>query len=322
MTTNVGDPRARLNRPTLALIPRVADSLSFLYINFCRVIQDDTGVTALIAADNRTDTVSLPTAALSCLILGPGTSITTPAQATLARHGTTVVHAGDGGVRAYASTISDSHNSRWLEQQASNWADPNQHLEVAKRLYQTRFPDRLPSNVTIDRLRGFEGQRMKALYRTHAQQHRLRPFKRNYDPHDWEESDPVNKALSAANTCLYGIVHSAITAIGASPGLGFIHKGKALAFVYDIADIYKAELTIPLAFSLHSSVDPEREARIRLREGLQLFKLMPRIIDDIKYILTPEEGVEDGVHERSHRNLVHLWDPVVGAVEAGRNYAD
>ncbi|GAA5014548.1 hypothetical protein GCM10025734_62160 [Kitasatospora paranensis] len=163
-----------------------------------------------------------------------------------------------------------------------------------------------------------EGQRVKAHYRLLAQQHRIGRFRRAYDPASWDTQDPVNLALSSANTCLYGIVHAALLAIGCSPALGFVHSGNQQAFVYDIADLYKAELTIPLAFSLHSSPQPEAEARRSFRHGLRLFKLLPRIVADVQRLLAPDQEIELPDPEEQ---LVDLWDPVAGAIPGGVNYA-
>jgi CRISPR-associated protein Cas1 len=141
------------------MLPRVADSLSFLYLDMVRVVQDDTGVCAQIqVGDDRTDLVYIPTAALSCLLLGPGVSITTPALTTLARHGTSVVCVGAGGVRAYAGILPDSLTTHWLEQQVAAWTDPDRRLEVATQMYGMRFVDaELPDTVTLEQLRGMEG---------------------------------------------------------------------------------------------------------------------------------------------------------------------
>lgn len=197
-----GDARRRLAAPTLAMLPRVADSLSFLYLDMVRIIQDDTGVCAQIqAGNNRTDLVYIPTAALSCLLLGPGVSITTPALTTLARHGTSVVCVGAGGVRAYAGILPDSLTTHWLEQQAAAWTDPAQRLDVAIRMYQKRFAETdMPDITSLEQLRGMEGHRMKAFYKILAQQHGIGRFRRNYHPDQWHAQDPVNLALSAANT--------------------------------------------------------------------------------------------------------------------------
>ncbi|MFC1417756.1 type I-E CRISPR-associated endonuclease Cas1e [Streptacidiphilus cavernicola] len=317
------DARAKLAAPTLAMLPKIADSLSFLYLDLVRIVQDDTGVCAQIETRNGTDTVYLPTAALSCVLLGPGTSITARALSTLARHGTTVVCTGSGGVRAYAGVLPDSLTTTWLEHQARSWADPATRLGVAVRMYRQRFATPVPAGTTLAQLRGMEGQRMKALYRHFAQQHGIGRFRRNYQPDQWDQQDPVNLALSSANTCLYGVVHAALLAMGCSPALGFVHAGTQHSFVYDIADLYKAETTIPLAFALHNSSNPEQEARRKLRDGFRLVKLLPRIVTDIQALLAPDTGAEDPdpAPDRQGVDMVHLWDPQLGVLPAGVNYA-
>lgn len=314
------DARRKLASPTLAMLPRVADSLSFLYLDAVRVVQDDTGVCARVGPPGGgSDRVYLPTAALSCVLLGPGTSITQPALATLARHGTTVVFAGSGAVRAYAGIQPSSLTTHWLEKQTLAWANEEQRLAVATRLYRQRFGDAVPPGASLAQLRGIEGQRVKTLYKLLAQKHKIARFRRNYDPASWELQDPANLALSAANTCLYGVVHSAVLAMGCSPALGFIHSGTQHAFLYDVADLYKAEITVPLAFSLHNSTRPEQDARRKLREQFRLFKLLPRIVSDIQQVLDPD-STTDQFDRRP--DLVHLWDPQLGDLPAGVNYAD
>ncbi|MFF8387400.1 type I-E CRISPR-associated endonuclease Cas1e [Streptomyces kanasensis] len=311
--------RRKLAAPTVAMLPRIADSLSFLYLDIVRVRQDDTGVLAEVTTERRgTETVYLPTAALSCVLLGPGTSITARAMATLARHGTTLVITGAGGVRCYAATLPDSLTTTWLERQVRLWADDHQRLAVATAMYEKRFgAGTVAPGANLDTLRGMEGQRVKAHYRLLAQQYKIGRFRRSYDPAAWDDQDPVNLALSSANTCLYGIVHAAITALGCSPALGYVHSGNQQAFVYDIADLYKAELTIPLAFSLHASPQPEGDARRSFRDGLRLFKLLPRIVTDIQSLLAPGHKHEAPDPEEQ---LVNLWDPVSGAVPGGANH--
>lgn len=313
------DARRKLAAPTVAMLPRIADSLSFLYLDIVRIRQDDTGVCAEVTTERRgTELVYLPTATLSCVLLGPGTSITTRAMATLARHGTTVVITGAGGIRCYAATVPGSLTTTWLEHQVRLWADDDQRLSVATAMYKKRFgDDTVPPGTSLNQLRGMEGQRVKAHYRLLAQQYKIGRFRRSYDPSSWDTQDPVNLALFSANTCLYGIVHAAVTALGCSPAIGYVHSGNQQAFVYDIADLYKAELTIPLAFSLHASPQPEAEARRSFRDGLRLFKLLPRIVTDIQALLAP--GLVFEVPDPEEQ-LVNLWDPVSGAIPGGANH--
>jgi CRISP-associated protein Cas1 len=313
-----GTARQKLASPTLAMLPRVADSLSFLYLDAVRVVQDDTGVCARVGRSGGGDRVYLPTAAISCVLLGPGTSITQPALATLARHGTTVVCTGSGVVRAYAGIQPSSLTTEWLERQVRAWSDDSERLAVAARMYERRFDIELPPGTSLAQMRGIEGQRVKTLYRMLAQKHQVTRFRRNYDPDAWDSQDPVNLALSAANTCLYGVVHSALLALGCSPALGFIHSGTQHAFVYDIADLYKTKMTIPLAFAQHATAKPEQAVRRHLREQFRLFRLLPRIVTDVQYLLDPSTGpAADRKAE-----LVHLWDPELGPLPAGTNYAE
>jgi CRISPR-associated protein Cas1 len=309
--------RQRLAAPTLAMLPRVADSLSFLYADIVRIVQDDTGVLAQVDTPRGTERVYLSTAALSCLLLGPGTSITHRVLSTLARHGTTVVCVGSGGVRCYAGITPTSLTTSWLEKQVRCWADDNSRLQVAVRMYEQRFGESVPDGTTLAQLRGMEGQRMKALYRLLAQKYRTGKFRRNYDPDAWDSQDPVNLALSAASACLYGVVHAVVLALGCSPALGFVHNGTQHAFVYDVADLYKAKVTVPLAFSLSTSAQPERDVRRKLREEFRLLKLMPTIVTDIQRLLDPDNTPRQ---RQPDAGIISLWDPEVGAVPSGVNY--
>lgn len=310
--------RRKLGAPTLAMLPRIADSLSFLYMESVKIVQDETGVCARIDSPRGVERVYLPTAALACVLLGPGTSITQPAMATFARHGTTLVCVGAGGVRSYASIVPAQLTSDWLERQVRVWASEEGRLAVAVRMYEHRFGTAAkPESASLAQLRGLEGQRVKALYRMLASKYGIQRFRRNYDPANWDDQDPVNLALSAANAALYGVVHAAIHALGCSPALGFIHTGTQLSFVYDIADLYKAKTTIPLAFSLASSFQPEREARTQLREDFRLIKLLPGIVADIQAVLDPSVPTTTAVAD-----VVHLWDPELGELPSGVNYGN
>lgn len=305
--------------PTAAAIPNINDSTSFLYLDRTRITQDDTGVCARSWNQNNTQTLYIPVATIATIVLGPGTTITTRALATTQRHGCTVVWAGDGGVRCYASATPETRSTAWLERQAATWADPQRRTEAVRRMFAIRFGDAVDvAGKTIEQMRGFEGARLRALYHLLAKENGVKNFKRTYNPEDWGAQSPVNQALSAANTCLYGITRAAIAAIGCSPSLGFLHSGKEGSFVYDIADLYKAEITIPLAFTLHESPDPEGNARRSFRERLHLFKLMPRIVEDIKHVV--DESHTRSTNSRESPGVTMLWDNETGPVQSGFNY--
>ncbi|MBF4190864.1 CRISPR-associated endonuclease Cas1, partial [Mycolicibacterium phlei] len=143
---------------------------------------------------------------------------------------------------------------------------------------------------------------------------------RSYDVDDWFSGDPVNQALSAANAVLYGVVHAAIVGLGCSPGLGFIHTGHQRAFVYDIADLYKTELTVPVAFDVASETPMNigAETRRRLRDRLYDSKLLERCARDIQYLLVGQR--ESDPDALDGRESLALWDGKDGTVAGGVSY--
>jgi len=269
----------------------VGESLSFLYLEQCRIEQDSLA----IAAWDLAGIIPIPAASLNTLLLGPGTVITHAAVRALADNGCTVVWVGERGVRTYACATGETRSARNVLRQAYLATRDNLRLEVVSRMYRMRFPGDLPANLTLQQIRGMEGIRVRESYRTFANQHGVAWDGRSYRRDNWDHATPINRALSAANACLYGLCHAAIVALGYSPALGFVHSGKQLSFVYDIADLYKTETTIPAAFtatredfeqSLKGVLPKERlqldqRVRYKLRQQFANGKLLERIPRDI-----------------------------------------
>ncbi|GLU48650.1 type I-E CRISPR-associated endonuclease Cas1e [Nocardiopsis ansamitocini] len=304
-----------LGAPSVIALPRVIDRLSFLYLDTVKIQADRNGVCAMVEFDGETERVYLPSAGIACILLGPGTSTTHEAISKLTRDGTTIIYVGDAGVRCYSAFLNDSTTTRLLDRQIEIVSDPQRHLDAARRLYGMRYDEPLPEELTLDRLRGLEGRRMKALYRTLAQQHKIPSFKRSYDPNDWESQDPVNMALTCANMTLYAMATAVLLSLGASPAIGILHHGQQRAFALDIADLYKAKVSAPLAFSLHKSLHPDRQVRHRMREDFRLLNLIPSMVENVYKVL-------DLPHKKQSEpaDIVNLWDPD-GAVPSGVNYS-
>ena len=133
-------------------------------------------------------------------------------------------------------------------------------------MYRFRFNENIPPIISLESIRGMEGLRVRRAYSEASDKYGVEWKGRNYDQNNWNNGDPINRALSAANACLYGVCHAGIVSAGYSAGLGFVHTGKMLSFVYDIADLYKTETTIPVAFQVtaeHSN-DKDLERFIRI----------------------------------------------------------
>ena len=308
-----------LRTPTLIALPRVADQMSFLYLDRARVHRDAFGVRATAKVDGRLERVYLPNAAIACLLLGPGTSVTQPALAELAANGTTVICVNDGASRVVSGFSTSDQSARWVQRQAEIVTDPNARVAAARRLYERRFGT-FPESLTIAQMRGMEGHRVRETYRALAKQHGVK-FRRNYERASWDDQDPVNRALSVANTCLYGVTHCCVLAIGASPALGIIHTGKQHSFVYDIADLYKLEVAAPLAFAAAKQDDPERWVRRQLRSSFTTLRLMRTIVADIFWVLEPDSHKPGSAIPAM--GTVDLWDPAGDGerVAGGVNYS-
>lgn len=301
--------------------PRVSDGWTFLYAEHVRV---DQALHAITLRDEK-GKVAVPVASLTTLMLGPGSTVTHAAMTALAKNGCSVLWCGEGGVRLYANGIGETHRAANLLAQAEVWADPDTRLEVVMRMYRMRFANNVPAGLSLEQLRGMEGVRVRETYATLARETGIRWSGRAYKRDDWGTADPVNRALSAANACLYGLCHGAIVATGFSPALGFIHTGRMLAFVYDIADLYKCDVTIPVAFREARDESSGLETRVRraCRTMFRERRLLARIVPDIQRALgLKPEPVASYEHPDDDDAIAGLWDPTRGTVEGGRNFAD
>lgn len=304
----------------LHILPKVRDSWSFLYLEHCKIDQD----AKAIAAWDEAGKTPIPIASLTLLLLGPGTSITHAAIQTIADHGTTIVWSGEQGVRYYAMGNGETRSALHVLRQAAAWANPATRLEIVKRMYRARFDEVLPDNLTIEQLRGREGVRVRDAYARASRETGVPWSGRSYRRDQWQHADPVNRALSAANACLYGLTQAAIVSAGYSPAIGFVHTGKQLAFVYDIADLYKVETTIPAAFEAAKSEEPNLERRVRLacRDFFREAQLLKRIIGDIHRLFGDLPDTAGLDFDGDDALPGGLWDPVTGQVRGGNNFAD
>ena len=297
-------------------LPLIADRVSFIYVEHAKINRKDSAVTV---ADKR-GVVQIPAAMIGVLLLGPGTDISHRAIELIGDTGTSMVWVGERGVRHYAHGRALAHSTRLLQKQAQLVSNTRTRLEVARRMYQMRFPGEDVSTLTMQRLRGKEGARVRSIYRAQAKLHNVEWNRREYDVQNFEGGEPVNQALSAANVSLYGLVHSIIVALGLSPGLGFVHTGHDLSFVYDVADLYKAEVTIPIAFEVaaksESDDDIGRITRLKVRDSFVDGKIMARIVKDLQYLL----GIDNIEHMEI--DTINLWDDKEKLVKYGVNYKE
>ena len=248
---------------------------------------------AFVLVDDKGVRVQIPVGGLACLMLEPGIRIAHAAVVLAARVGCLLVWVGEAGVRLYAAGQPGGARADRLLYQARAALDETARLNVIRAMYRHRFGQEPPARRSPEQLRGMEGARVRRMYRNLAQAAGIEWSGRQYDPDAWDASDDANRCLSAGTACLYGICEAAILAAGYAPAIGFLHRGKPLSFVYDIADLYKFETVVPVAFAVAARLSKgdrtggplERQVRIGCRDVFRRTRLLERIIPAIGELL-------------------------------------
>ncbi|MFE9334873.1 type I-E CRISPR-associated endonuclease Cas1e [Streptomyces sp. NPDC006925] len=302
-------------------LTRISDRFSFIYIERAVIHAADNAITAADGDGVR----HLPSATIGTLLLGPGTKISQQAIRLLGESGVGIVWVGEHGVRYYAGGRALSRSSALAEAQARLWANPRTRLNVARAMYSLRFPDEDPAGCSRRKLLGMEGDRVKTCYRTEAARTGIRWRGRRYVQGDFASGDAPNQAVTAAGQCMYGIAQSVVAALGCIPGLGFVHSGHELSFALDIADLYKTEIGIPIAFEVAAESGEDIGARVRraLRDRVHAERLLERCVRDVKTLLTP--GMEESIPTEEDdpiRDRVRLQSDRGEELESGRNLGE
>lgn len=269
------------------------DRASMVFVERAHLDVADGAFVAVNADGTRTH---IPVGGVACLMLEPGARISHAAVALAARAGTLIVWVGEGGVRLYSAGQPGGARADRLLWQARIALDDAARLRVVRRMYALRFGEAAPSRRSIDQLRGIEGVRVRETYAVLARQHGVDWKRRAYDPEDWEAGDVPNRCLSAATACLHGLAEAAVLAAGYAPAIGFLHTGKPLSFVYDIADIWKLDTVVPEAFRVagqHAKgrldMAPDRAVRLACRDAFRRTGLLAKIIPGIDEVLEAGE---------------------------------
>lgn len=291
------------------------ERVSMIFVWYGRIDVKDG---AFVVIDKNGVREHIPVGSVACIMLEPGTRVSHAAVRLAAQVGTLLVWVGEAGVRLYASGQPGGARSDRLLYQAKLALDDDLRLKVVRKMYELRFGEPAPAKRSVEQLRGIEGARVRKTYELLAKRYGVKWKGRRYDPKDWEKGDVVNRCISAATACLYGITEAAILAAGYAPAVGFIHTGKPLSFVYDIADIYKFDTVVPVAFKIAASspANPDKAVRLACRDVFRETKILKKIIPGIEEALSagginppkpPEESVPpaipepEGIGDAGHR---------------------
>jgi CRISP-associated protein Cas1 len=273
--------------PPLKPIP-IKERLSILFVEKGHL---DVLDGAFVVVDKTGVRTHIPVGGVACLMLEPGTRTSHAAVSLAARVGTLLVWVGEAGVRLYSSGQPGGARSDRLLYQAKLALDDVLRLKVVRKMYTIRFGEEPPARRSVEQLRGIEGARVRETYKLMAKKYGVEWKARNYDVSEWDKGDLPNRCLSAATSCLYGVTEAAVLAAGYAPAVGFIHTGKPLSFVYDVADIYKFETVVPVAFKIAAKNphQPEQQVRLACRDIFRESRLLERIIPGIEEMLSAGE---------------------------------
>ncbi len=274
--------------PPLKPIP-IKDRVSMIFVYYGRIDVKDGAFVVINEVDGEDrERKHIPVGSVACIMLEPGTRISHAAVKLAAVTGTLLIWVGEAGVRLYSAGQPGGARSDKLLYQAKLALDKGLRLKVVRKMFEIRFGEKPPDHRSVDQLRGIEGARVRKIYELLAKQYGVTWKGRRYDPKNWDAGDLINRCLSAATSCLYGITEAAVLAAGYAPAVGFIHSGKPLSFVYDIADIFKFNTVVPVAFKTaakHPS-QPDRKVRIACRDVFRETRLLKKIIPLIEEVLS------------------------------------
>ena len=270
----------------------IKDRVSMIFVYYGRIDVKDGAFVVINEVDGEDrERKHIPVGSVACIMLEPGTRISHMAVKLAATTGTLLIWVGEAGVRLYSAGQPGGARSDKLLYQARLALDERLRLKVVRKMFEMRFGEKPPERRSVDQLRGIEGIRVKKLYELLARQYGVKWRGRRYDPKDWAKGDVANRCLSAATSCLYGVTEAAVLAAGYAPAVGFVHSGKPLSFVYDVADVFKFETVVPTAFKVaaRNPAQPDRDVRIACRDIFRQTKLLKKIIPAIEEMLAAGE---------------------------------
>ncbi|MGI4796093.1 MAG: type I-E CRISPR-associated endonuclease Cas1e [Janthinobacterium lividum] len=277
-----------------ARIPH-ADRHGLVWLDRGRLEVEDGCLRFVTAGNGELDAgdYQIPHQSISIVLLGPGSSVTHDALRLLARHGCALAAVGDGGVRFYTAPPLLPDSSTLARSQAERWSDRAARMVVARAMYAMRF-DEIVRTRDIEVLRGQEGARIKRSYGLAAQRYGIVWNGRRYDRENPNAGDLPNQAINHAGSAMTAAAAVAVAATGTIPQLGFVHEESGQAFVLDIADLFRHDVLLDIAFgAAKEAAKGDSIERLVRRRAAMLFRqrqVIPMMIDRIKALLTSDNA--------------------------------
>jgi len=285
------------------------------YLEKCRVMQKEGRVLYLTEAKKEYQYFNIPIANTTCLLLGTGTSITQASMRMLAQAGVLVGFSGSGATPLFMGTEiewmtpqSEYRPTEYIQGWMGFWFDDAKRLETAKRFQIARIAfikkvwskdkelklegfnvvelekdfskavENIENAYSVGKLLQLEADLTKKLYKYTAKKTNQTGFTRDHN-----HADEANSFLNHGNYLAYGLGATTLWTLGIPHGFAVMHgKTRRGALVFDVADLVKDAIVLPLAFVCAKEQMSENEFRSQILQKFVEHKALDFMFDEVK----------------------------------------
>ena len=135
-------------------LPKLRDSITYLYLEHAAIEQNDAAIIAIPK-----DGLPIPIAAMTCLLLGSGTSVTHAVFVQFVKMDVW----RSGAVKELPVLCGGTWRDEKRKESAL-FMDEELHMQAVRRMYALRFPKVKTDHLTLQQIRGMEGIRVRKAY--------------------------------------------------------------------------------------------------------------------------------------------------------------
>lgn len=294
------------------------------YIEHARIMVKEGRIIYLVEHKNGFDRgFNIPDRNTSFLLLGKGTSITDGAVRMLAESGVQVGFCGSGGSPLLAgvdfvflSPQSEYRPTAYMQSWMRLWLDDKRRVAAAKKFLCLRaelaaklwgsnatlraagvgalgelaaqFNNAVERAESTSVLLSREAEWAKALYARMAKTFHVDDFRREEGKRSRASSGATtNSLLDHGNYIAYGYAAVALYALGISFALPLLHGStRRGALVFDVADLVKDAVVLPLAFEHGSAGAKDQAFRSAVIDAMQEHEVVDVMIDALKCVMS------------------------------------
>ncbi len=276
-----------------------------LYLEHCRIVADDERLSFVRSEKALEKYFSIPHANVCVLLLGPGTSVTHRAAFKMAEEGVVYGFVGGGGTPLFHASLSEYRPTEYCQGWMALWQDERWRLRAAKslahsraqlvsRLYSKRFKDvdavlssverfdaALGTAMSVPEVLGNEAVFAKSIYAFNRASFGVASFERVP-----QGADGLNKLIDNGNYLAYGLAAAVLWILGIPHALPVTHgMTRRGALVFDVADVIKDAVLLPLAFTSFVAAETPQQHRARCIDALDRTRAMVLMFEAVKTCL-------------------------------------